>query len=56
MGGYTRLWLRICEKTILIIYEYYDNFCFPVTIHPDVSGHPYALKMLERYVASKLCI
>lgn len=31
-------------------YENYDNFCFPVTIHPDVSGHPHALKMLERYV------
>lgn len=31
-------------------YEHYDNFCFPVTIHPDVSGHPHALKMLERYV------
>jgi hypothetical protein len=30
-------------------YETYDNFCFPVTIHPDVSGHPHALKMLERY-------
>lgn len=29
-------------------YENYDNFCFPVTIHPDVCGHPHALKMLER--------
>ncbi|KAI8228454.1 Peptidoglycan deacetylase [Colletotrichum sp. SAR 10_86] len=29
-------------------YENYDNFCFPVTIHPDVSGHPHAIKMLER--------
>ncbi|CAH0056946.1 unnamed protein product [Clonostachys solani] len=31
-------------------YETYDNFCFPVTIHPDVCGHPHALKMLERII------
>ncbi|KAF5496963.1 hypothetical protein K456DRAFT_1726913 [Colletotrichum gloeosporioides 23] len=31
-------------------YENYDNFCFPVTIHPDVSGHPHAIKMLERVI------
>ncbi|KAH8895258.1 glycoside hydrolase/deacetylase [Thozetella sp. PMI_491] len=31
-------------------YETYDNFCFPVTIHPDVSGHPHALKMIERII------
>ncbi|KAI0473444.1 hypothetical protein GGR56DRAFT_695736 [Xylariaceae sp. FL0804] len=31
-------------------YETYDNFCFPLTIHPDVSGHPHALKMLERFI------
>ncbi|KAF4922483.1 Peptidoglycan deacetylase [Colletotrichum viniferum] len=31
-------------------YDNYDNFCFPVTIHPDVSGHPHALKMLERVI------
>ena len=29
-------------------YREYDEFCFPVTIHPDVSGHPHALLMLER--------
>ena len=29
-------------------YREYDNFCFPVTIHPDVSGHPHVLLMLER--------
>ena len=31
-------------------YREYDDFCFPVTIHPDVSGHPHVLFMLERYV------
>lgn len=29
-------------------YREYENFCFPVTIHPDVSGHPHVLLMLER--------
>ena len=32
-------------------YENYENFCLPVTIHPDVCGHPHALKMLERWVS-----
>ncbi|KAI8711157.1 Arp2 3 complex subunit arc16 [Fusarium sp. LHS14.1] len=31
-------------------YENYDNFCLPVMIHPDVCGHPHALKMLERVI------
>ncbi|KAK2606708.1 hypothetical protein N8I77_005439 [Diaporthe amygdali] len=31
-------------------YETYENFCFPVTIHTDVSGHPHALKMVERVI------
>ncbi|KAL8668047.1 MAG: hypothetical protein Q9202_000025 [Teloschistes flavicans] len=37
-------------------YREYDEFCFPVTIHPDVSGHPHVLFMLERlieYISSK---
>lgn len=37
-------------------YREYDDFCFPVTIHPDVSGHPHVIFMLERlieYVSSK---
>lgn len=28
-------------------YREYDKFCFPVTIHSDVSGHPHALLILE---------
>ena len=31
-------------------YREYDDFCYPVTIHPDVSGHPHVLLMLERLV------
>lgn len=27
-----------------------DEFVFPVTVHPDVSGHPHALMMLERII------
>lgn len=27
----------------------YDEFVFPVTVHPDVCGHPHGLLMLERY-------
>ena len=29
-------------------YREYDDFCFAATVHPDVSGHPHALFMLER--------
>lgn len=31
-------------------YREYDEFVFPVTVHPDVCGHPHGLMMLERYV------
>jgi peptidoglycan/xylan/chitin deacetylase (PgdA/CDA1 family) len=31
-------------------YENYEEFCFPMTIHPDVSGRPHVLKMHQRYV------
>ena len=31
-------------------YREYDDFCFPVTIHPDVSGHPHVIFMLERLI------
>ena len=30
-------------------YREYDEFIYPVTIHPDVCGHPHALFMVERY-------
>lgn len=31
-------------------YENYDEFIFPMTIHPDVSGHPHVLLMHERII------
>lgn len=31
-------------------YREYDEFIFPLTIHPDVSGHPHVLLMHERCV------
>ncbi|TBU28665.1 glycoside hydrolase/deacetylase [Dichomitus squalens] len=27
-----------------------ENFIFPITIHPDVSGRPHVLMMLERFI------
>lgn len=31
-------------------YREYDNFIFPVTVHPDVSGRPHAILMHERLI------
>lgn len=31
-------------------YREYDEFIFPITIHPDVSGRPHVILMHERYV------
>ena len=33
------------------VYREYDEAVFPITIHPDVSGRPQVLLMLERLVA-----
>ena len=30
------------------VYREYDYAVFPITIHPDVSGRPQVLMMLER--------
>jgi hypothetical protein len=30
-------------------YREYDEFIFPITVHPDVSGRPHAILMHERY-------
>ena len=35
-------------------YREYDEFVFPMTIHPDVSGRPHVLLMHERYVLSTI--
>ena len=40
-------------------YREHDDFCFPVTLHPDVSGHPHVIFMLERYakiISHTLCL
>ncbi|KAK3058215.1 hypothetical protein LTR09_001293 [Extremus antarcticus] len=37
-------------------YREYDEFVYPVTVHPDVCGHPHGLMMLERiieYISTK---
>lgn len=31
-------------------YENYDEFIFPMTIHPDVSGRPHVLLMHQRII------
>jgi len=31
------------------VYREYDSAIFPITIHPDVSGRPQVLMMLERF-------
>lgn len=31
-------------------YREYDEFIFPMTIHPDVSGRPHVILMQERYL------
>jgi peptidoglycan/xylan/chitin deacetylase (PgdA/CDA1 family) len=36
-------------------YREYDEFVFPMTIHPDVSGRPHVILMHERYVDRVLC-
>ena len=33
------------------VYREYDDAVFPITIHPDVSGRPQGLLMLERLIA-----
>ena len=33
-------------------YREEEDFCFPVTIHPDVGGHPHVILLLERCVGS----
>lgn len=39
------LWLNQFDY----FYREYDDFIYPVTIHPDVCGHPHGIFMLERY-------
>ena len=39
---------KIFKKEFDWVYREYDYAVFPMTIHPDVSGRPHVLMMLER--------
>jgi len=38
------------KDTFTYLYREEENFIFPITIHPDVSGRPHVLMMLERFI------
>ncbi|KAI5477519.1 hypothetical protein MNV49_006306 [Pseudohyphozyma bogoriensis] len=38
------------KENFTFAYEHYDTFVFPITIHPQVSGHPHVLYMHERLI------
>ena len=44
------MWLLTCltQDHFDYFYREYDEFVFPMTIHPDVSGRPHVLLMHER--------
>ncbi|KAJ9092890.1 hypothetical protein QFC21_006602 [Naganishia friedmannii] len=47
--------VRVIEQKWKDMFTYFyreeqDGFCFPITIHPDVSGRPHVLLMLERFI------
>ena len=39
---------ELWEDHFNYFYREEEEFVYPVTIHPDVSGHPHVLFMLER--------
>lgn len=39
--------LKLWKKHFTYFYREYDWFCFPLTLHPDVSGRPHMLLILE---------
>ncbi|EPT00887.1 hypothetical protein FOMPIDRAFT_137494 [Fomitopsis schrenkii] len=41
---------QIWKDTFTYLYREEENFIFPITIHPDVSGRPHVLLMLERFI------
>jgi len=47
MVGLTREMLSNFEDTFTYCYKEEEEFIFPITIHPDVSGRPHVLLMLE---------
>ncbi|KAI5114869.1 hypothetical protein M0805_004156 [Coniferiporia weirii] len=40
----------IWKDTFTYCYREEEDFIFPITIHPDVSGRPHVLLMLERFI------
>jgi len=38
------------KDTFTYLYREEEDFIFPITIHPDVSGRPHVLLMLERFI------
>lgn len=52
----TWMWISVAATNIVwqehfdYFYREYDEFIFPMTIHPDVSGRPHVLLMHERLI------
>ncbi|KAG9313243.1 carbohydrate esterase family 4 protein [Chiua virens] len=41
---------QLWKDTFSYLYREEENFILPITIHPDVSGRPHVLLMLERFI------
>ncbi|KAM5542437.1 hypothetical protein V8D89_003896 [Ganoderma adspersum] len=41
---------QLWKDMFTYLYREEENFIFPITIHPDVSGRPHVLLMLERFI------
>ncbi|ETW84093.1 hypothetical protein HETIRDRAFT_314180 [Heterobasidion irregulare TC 32-1] len=41
---------QLWKDTFEYLYREEESFIFPITIHPDVSGRPHVLLMLERFI------
>ncbi|KJA23625.1 hypothetical protein HYPSUDRAFT_39813 [Hypholoma sublateritium FD-334 SS-4] len=41
---------QLWKDTFTYCYREEEEFIFPLSIHPDVSGHPHVLLMLERFI------
>jgi len=41
---------QLWKDTFTYLYREEEDFIFPITIHPDVSGRPHVILMLERFI------
>lgn len=41
---------QLWKDTFTYLYREEKDFIFPITIHPDISGRPHVLLMLERFI------